>query len=340
MSGGYYSPETNNRGDRQEWRAAHRTAVLRQVHRLFNIGAVGTMSDAQLLDRFVSRRDRGRGGGLRGAGDPARPDGVPGLPKRSSRLRMMPRMPFRPSSSSWPTGPGRSVGAGRSRAGCSASRERVAIRGQADGRAPACARPARRRADLRKRSPDGERSRLGDPPRGDRPLARAAAAPIVLCYLQGLTYAAAAHQLGLSEVAIRGRLARARERLRHRLTRRGVTVPAGLLAAGAAAQAQAAIPVDVDPVHHSHRAGIRGGQHGRHPGAGGVEFHAAQPRQGLGRARVRSVSAAVTGLGMHLQVLRMPGGRRIRDRSSRGSLSRRRLLCRRHSRLNQTRRIG
>ena len=67
-------------------------------------------------------------------------------------------------------------------------------------------------------------------------------APVVLCYLQGLTYAAAAHQLGLSEVAIRGRLARARERLRRRLTRRGVTVPAGLLAAGATGQAQAAIP--------------------------------------------------------------------------------------------------
>ena len=68
-------------------------------------------------------------------------------------------------------------------------------------------------------------------------------APIVLCYLQGLTYAAAAHQLGLSEMAIRGRLARARERLRQRLTRRGVTVPAGLLVAGAAGQAQAAIPM-------------------------------------------------------------------------------------------------
>ena len=66
---------------------------------------------------------------------------------------------------------------------------------------------------------------------------------IVLCYLQGLTYAEAAHQLGLSEVAIRGRLARARERLRRRLIRRGVTVPAGLLAAGAVSQAQAAIPL-------------------------------------------------------------------------------------------------
>ena len=31
--------------------------LLRQVHRLFNFGAVGAMSDAQLLDRFVARRD-------------------------------------------------------------------------------------------------------------------------------------------------------------------------------------------------------------------------------------------------------------------------------------------
>jgi HlyD family secretion protein len=31
--------------------------VRRQVHRLFTFGAVGTMPDAQLLDRFVARRD-------------------------------------------------------------------------------------------------------------------------------------------------------------------------------------------------------------------------------------------------------------------------------------------
>ncbi len=68
-------------------------------------------------------------------------------------------------------------------------------------------------------------------------------APVVLCYLQRLTYAAAAHQLGLSEVAIRGRLARARDRLRKRLIRRGVTVPGGLLVAGAVGEAQAAIPL-------------------------------------------------------------------------------------------------
>src|SRR5271166_6044849 len=31
--------------------------VLRQVHRLLNLGTVGSMTDAQLLDWFVSRRD-------------------------------------------------------------------------------------------------------------------------------------------------------------------------------------------------------------------------------------------------------------------------------------------
>ncbi len=42
-------------------------------------------------------------------------------------------------------------------------------------------------------------------------------APIVLCHLQGPSCDAAARQLGLSEEAIRGRLARGRQRL----TRRG-----------------------------------------------------------------------------------------------------------------------
>src|SRR5262249_36843864 len=66
--------------------------------------------------------------------------------------------------------------------------------------------------------------------------------PVVLCYLQGLTYAAAAHQLGLSEISIRGRLAPARQRLRKRLARRGGRAPAGPVIAGSVGQAQAAIP--------------------------------------------------------------------------------------------------
>ena len=50
-------------------------------------------------------------------------------------------------------------------------------------------------------------------------------APLVLCYLEGRTYDAAAHQLAISDGKLRGRLAQARKQLRSRLTRRGVTVP-------------------------------------------------------------------------------------------------------------------
>ncbi len=46
--------------------------------------------------------------------------------------------------------------------------------------------------------------------------------PIVLCYLEGLTAEAAAQQLGCPRGTVLSRLSRARERLRERLTRRGV----------------------------------------------------------------------------------------------------------------------
>ena len=54
--------------------------------------------------------------------------------------------------------------------------------------------------------------------------------PIVLCYLEGKTRDEAAEELGWSLTTFRGRLDTARERLRKRLTRRGLTLPAALLA--------------------------------------------------------------------------------------------------------------
>jgi RNA polymerase sigma factor (sigma-70 family) len=55
--------------------------------------------------------------------------------------------------------------------------------------------------------------------------------PFILCYLQGKTNAEAARQLGCPRGTILSRLARARERLRGRLTRRGLTLSVAGLAA-------------------------------------------------------------------------------------------------------------
>ena len=55
--------------------------------------------------------------------------------------------------------------------------------------------------------------------------------PLVLCYLEGLTQDEAALRLGWSRGTLKRRLEAGRERLRIRLTRRGMTLGAGLFAA-------------------------------------------------------------------------------------------------------------
>ena len=54
--------------------------------------------------------------------------------------------------------------------------------------------------------------------------------PVVLCYLEGLTVHEAARQLRWSHGTVRSRMARAREKLRRGLTRRGIVLPAVALA--------------------------------------------------------------------------------------------------------------
>jgi RNA polymerase sigma factor (sigma-70 family) len=71
-------------------------------------------------------------------------------------------------------------------------------------------------------------------------------APVVLCYLEGLTHDEAAVRLNWPVGTVRSRLARARDQLRDRLARRGLAAPAGLgslaawLGTGGDATAQAA----------------------------------------------------------------------------------------------------
>ena len=64
--------------------------------------------------------------------------------------------------------------------------------------------------------------------------------PLILCYLEGLSQEAAAHDLGWPTGTVSSRMARAREQLRQRLSRRGVVLPTALL--GALGFAEMALP--------------------------------------------------------------------------------------------------
>src|SRR5438105_2120404 len=68
-------------------------------------------------------------------------------------------------------------------------------------------------------------------------------APLVLCCLESKTQEQAAAELGCPRTSLASRIARARHLLRERLARRGVIIPAGLLATALAHEtAQAAVP--------------------------------------------------------------------------------------------------
>ena len=67
-------------------------------------------------------------------------------------------------------------------------------------------------------------------------------APLVLCYLEGRTFEEAARQLGWASGTVCGRIARAKEMMRLRLTRRGLAVPAGVVALFGSELTAAAVP--------------------------------------------------------------------------------------------------
>ena len=68
--------------------------------------------------------------------------------------------------------------------------------------------------------------------------------PVVLCYLEGLSTEAAAVRIGCPRGTVLSRLSRARDRLRKRLTRRGMALPAVLLGTIALPEAaRAALPL-------------------------------------------------------------------------------------------------
>src|SRR5438874_328622 len=63
-------------------------------------------------------------------------------------------------------------------------------------------------------------------------LPRAYRLPVILCCLEGHTQEEAARLLGWTSGSVRGRLERGRKRLHEWLARRGLSLPAALVAAG------------------------------------------------------------------------------------------------------------
>lgn len=84
--------------------------------------------------------------------------------------------------------------------------------------------------------------------------------PLLLCYLDGMTRDEAARELGVGVEVLRGRLERGRDKLRSRLERRGVSLPAGLLAAAAG-------PASAAPAESLVRAAVAGATAGTAPAA-------------------------------------------------------------------------
>ncbi len=215
-------------------------AALRQIHGLFEDGTVAGLTDGQLLDRYLTRRDESafaalvvrHGPMVLGVchavlhGSPEVEDAFQAtflvLIRKAASIR------GRDAVGGWLYRVAHRVAveAGRDRA----RRDR---RERAAGDPPDLVAVGESFADDDWRIPlHEELARLPERFRQ----------PVVLCYLEGKTHAQAAFELKWSEATLRRRLADARGLLRSRLTRRGVAVSGGALAAALSSPAKAAVP--------------------------------------------------------------------------------------------------
>jgi RNA polymerase sigma factor (sigma-70 family) len=187
--------------------------ILRDVRRIFEVGVAGSISDAQLLDRFVSQKDESaeaafeelmsRHGpmvlrvcrlALRDTHD-AQDAFQAVFLILANRARAVRR---KESVGSWLFGVAHRVAA---RARNRAARRRALDRLAAERTTESYVLPEHESGCEILHQ---ELNRLPERLR----------APVVLCYLEGLTYATAAHRLALSDGTLRGRLAQARRQLR------------------------------------------------------------------------------------------------------------------------------
>src|SRR5262249_51323751 len=114
--------------------------------------------------------------------------------------------------------------------------------------------------------------------------------PLLLCYLEGRSRDEAAQQLGCKLDVLRGRLERGRDRLRTRLTKRGVTLSAGLLAAVASSISAGA------PSAALLRATVETALGGELPASVAAWVHGTTPSLAFGKLKLLAVAVLMLGL--------------------------------------------
>ena len=225
-------------GDTHGMAGGRHGAVLRQIEHLFGAGTATGMAEGDLLERFLARRDQAAFEALVARHGPmvlgvcrrilADPHDIEDAFQATFLILVRKARAIRDREllGPWLYGVARRV-ANRARA--DASRRRTRERSGAEEAAmesPGARDPDELRAVL-----DEELGRLPEKYR----------APIVLCYLEGLTHDEAALRLSCPVGTVRSRMTRARETLRARLTRRGLATPTAVLGPALAAEATAAV---------------------------------------------------------------------------------------------------
>jgi RNA polymerase sigma factor (sigma-70 family) len=217
--------------------SARHGAALRHIHRLFDEGTLAGLPDARLLEQYVSHRDELAFQALvqrHGAMVMAVCRGVLDDPNDADdAFQAAFLLMARKAGSIWIDG---SVGGWLHRVAW-----RIALQVKTDA--------ARHRCQERRAAERAGTRETSDPPWDDtgavlhqeiERLPERYRKPIVLCYLEDMTYQQAASYLRWSEGTTRGRLARGKELLRNRLTRRGVAFTAAAMGTGAAARTASA----------------------------------------------------------------------------------------------------
>jgi len=215
------------------------TQVVRQLRRIANHARTTDLSDAQLLEHFASRRDEDAFELLLARHGPM----VLALCRRLLRdaqdaedacqatflilVRKADSLCERDLLGNWLYGVAYRIAV---RARATRSRRKAVERaaGEKAARAPAAGPPDQELGWLLHE----ELRRLPDKYRR----------PVILCYLEGKTNEEAARLLRWPVGTVKGRLTRARELLRRRLARQGVTLSSGALAAALSPNSAAALP--------------------------------------------------------------------------------------------------